>query len=63
MKRILLKLSGEALAGQGDFGIDPDVVGRIAREIQAVADSGVQVSVVLGGGNLFRIKCHWWCLI
>ncbi len=54
MKRILLKLSGEALAGQGDFGIDPAVVGRIAREIQGVADNGVQVSVVLGGGNLFR---------
>jgi len=54
MKRILLKLSGEALAGQGDFGIDPAVVGRIAQEIQVIAESGVQVSVVLGGGNLFR---------
>lgn len=54
MKRILLKLSGEALAGQGDFGIDPEIVGRIAREIQIVAEGGVQVAVVLGGGNLFR---------
>jgi len=54
MKRILLKLSGEALAGQEGFGIDPDVVGRIAREIEAVMRSGVEVAVVLGGGNLFR---------
>lgn len=54
MKRILLKLSGEALAGQGDFGIDPAVVGRIAREIQEIAQGGTQVAVVLGGGNLFR---------
>ena len=54
MKRILLKLSGEALAGQGDFGIDPVIVGRIAREIQEVAENGTQVAVVLGGGNLFR---------
>lgn len=54
MKRILLKLSGEALAGQGDFGIDPAIVRRIAEEIKSVVKTGVQVAVVLGGGNLFR---------
>ena len=54
MKRILLKLSGEALAGEGGFGIDPNAVDPIAREIEGVARSGVQVAIVLGAGNLFR---------
>jgi len=54
MKRILLKLSGEALAGEGGFGIDPGAVDSIAREIESVAKSGVEVAVVLGAGNLFR---------
>ena len=54
MKRILLKLSGEALAGEGGFGIDPRAVDSIAREIEGVANGGVQVAVVLGAGNLFR---------
>jgi uridylate kinase len=54
VKRILLKLSGEALAGQGDFGIDPSVVDQIGSEIANVVRGGVQVAVVLGGGNLFR---------
>ncbi len=54
MKRILLKLSGEALAGEGGFGIDPGAVDSIAREIESVARSGVEVAVVLGAGNLFR---------
>ena len=54
MKRILLKLSGEALAGEGGFGIDPAAVDSIAREIESVARSGVEVAVVLGAGNLFR---------
>ena len=51
---MLLKLSGEALSGELDFGIDPKVVLRIAEEIGQVREEGVQVAVVLGGGNLFR---------
>jgi uridylate kinase len=53
-KRILLKLSGEALLGRQDFGIDPDVLSRMAEEVRDVAALGVQVGVVLGGGNIFR---------
>ncbi|MHB1201984.1 MAG: UMP kinase [Acidithiobacillus sp.] len=52
--RILLKLSGEALMGEGTYGVDRDVVHRIACEIKEVNDAGVQVSVVIGGGNIFR---------
>lgn len=52
--RILLKLSGEALQGKEGFGIDPLVLDRIAAEVKAVSDLGVQVAVVVGGGNLFR---------
>lgn len=52
--RYLLKLSGEALAGEADFGIDPDVMRRIGREIVATQQRGVEFGVVLGGGNLFR---------
>jgi len=53
-KRILLKLSGEALMGAESFGIDPSVLDRIAAEIKIVLDSGIQVGLVIGGGNLFR---------
>jgi uridylate kinase len=53
-KRILLKLSGEALMGGADYGIDPPVIARLAREIDAVRQAGVQVGVVIGGGNIFR---------
>ena len=53
-KRILLKLSGEALMGESSFGIDADVVARIAGEIHEVHDLGVEVAIVLGGGNIFR---------
>ena len=52
-KRVLLKLSGEVFGG-GKVGVDPDVVEKVAREIQAVAASGVQIAVVTGGGNFFR---------
>jgi uridylate kinase len=52
--RVLLKLSGEALAGGGGLGVDPDVVARIATEIAAAVRMGVQVAVVVGGGNYFR---------
>ena len=53
-RRILLKLSGEALMGREDYGIDPEVLFRLAREIQEVNRAGVQVGVVIGGGNIFR---------
>ncbi len=53
-KRILLKLSGEALMGTEDYGIDPKVLHRLAREIAEVQQVGVQVGVVIGGGNIFR---------
>lgn len=53
-KRILLKLSGEALMGSGDYGIDPDMITRVAGEIKNVVALGVQVGVVIGGGNIFR---------
>lgn len=53
-KRILLKLSGEALMGEGDYGIEPSVIGRIAGEIKEVVSLGVQVGLVIGGGNIFR---------
>jgi len=53
-KRIMLKLSGEALAGQQGYGIDPDIIMGIAREIRGVVDLGVQLSIVIGGGNIFR---------
>ncbi|SEI51124.1 uridylate kinase [Allopseudospirillum japonicum] len=53
-KRILLKLSGEALMGDQDFGIDPKVLDRMALEIGQLVGIGVQVGLVIGGGNLFR---------
>lgn len=53
-QRILLKLSGEALMGDQDFGISPEVTNFLAREIKAVVDIGVQVALVVGGGNIFR---------
>lgn len=52
--RILLKLSGEALAGQQGYGIDPEVISGIALEIKGVVALGVQVALVIGGGNIFR---------
>jgi uridylate kinase len=52
--RILVKLSGEALLGSGDYGIDPAVLKRIAGELQDIVQMGVQVAVVIGGGNIFR---------
>jgi uridylate kinase len=53
-KRILLKISGEILTGKGNFGIDPKVMQQIAREIQEVKSLGVEVAIVIGGGNIFR---------
>ena len=53
-KRILLKLSGEALMGDFDYGIDPKVINRIASEVSQVKDLGIQIALVIGGGNIFR---------
>ncbi|MDH3978468.1 MAG: UMP kinase [Gammaproteobacteria bacterium] len=53
-KRILLKLSGEALLGSGDYGIDPAVLQRLAAEVLEIQSRGVEVGVVIGGGNIFR---------
>ncbi|WP_227369061.1 UMP kinase [Halomonas sp. M20] len=53
-KRILLKLSGEALTGDAEFGIDPKVLDRMALEIGQLVGIGVQIGIVIGGGNLFR---------
>jgi uridylate kinase len=54
VRRVLLKLSGEALAGEAGFGVDPAVVARLCRDIAQVSAAGVEVGLVLGGGNLFR---------
>ena len=53
-RRVVLKLSGEALAGRQGYGMEPETLGRIAAEIREVVDLGVQVAVVIGGGNIFR---------
>ena len=53
-KRVLLKLSGEALAGEEKHGIDPDVVGAICDQIKTIVEMGVEVSIVVGGGNFWR---------
>ena len=53
-RRILLKLSGEALGGHKDFGVDFDVVRKIARQVERVHDMGVEIALVVGGGNIFR---------
>jgi uridylate kinase len=54
--RVLLKLSGEALMGMSDYGIDPPVIRRVAQDVLALHEVGVQVAVVIGGGNIFRGK-------
>lgn len=55
-KRVLLKLSGEALMGDQSYGIDPDILARVADEIRQIIEAGVQVGVVIGAGNIFRGK-------
>ena len=52
--RVLLKLSGESLMGEQHYGIDPGRLGEYARQIKEAADRGVQVAIVIGGGNIFR---------
>jgi len=53
-KRVLIKMSGEALMGRRSFGVDPDVVSEIALEIKEASELGVQIGIVVGGGNIFR---------
>ena len=53
-KRILLKISGEVLMGEQAFGIDPSTVAELAREVKAAKDSGLEICLVIGGGNIFR---------
>ncbi|MFN5334004.1 MAG: UMP kinase [Bacteroidota bacterium] len=53
-KRILLKLSGESLMGEDNFGMDPKVIAQYAQDIKEITDLGVQVAVVIGGGNIYR---------
>ena len=53
-KRVLLKLSGESLGGKAGVGLDPEMMQQYAKEIAAVASKGVQVAIVIGGGNIFR---------
>src|SRR5437899_12980958 len=53
-RRIVLKLSGEALAGSQGYGIDPLVLDRVASEVRDVSALGVQIAIVIGGGNIFR---------
>ena len=53
-KRILLKLSGEALMGQNSYGIDPKRIKEYAQEIKQLHQEGVEIAIVIGGGNIFR---------
>ena len=53
-KRVIIKISGEALGGDNGFGLNPDIIGRIADDIIAVKNAGVQVGIVVGGGNFWR---------
>jgi len=54
LKRILLKLSGEALMGDSEFGINPDVLKRVADEVEMLRSSNIEIAMVIGGGNIFR---------
>ena len=53
-KRVLLKMSGEVLMGKHEFGLDPDTINRVARDIKDVRDTGIEVCIVVGAGNIFR---------
>jgi uridylate kinase len=54
VKRVLLKLSGEVLMGEAQYGLDPGTVEQLAREVKAAKDSGLEICLVIGGGNIFR---------
>ena len=68
MKRVLLKLSGEALAGPKKTGFDEATVLAVAKQIKAISDEGVQIGIVIGGGNFWRgrtsetIDRNMWCI-
>ncbi|MDG1098176.1 MAG: UMP kinase, partial [Bacteroidia bacterium] len=53
-KRILLKLSGESLLGKQEYGLDPEMLQLYARDVKEVVDQGLEVAIVIGGGNIFR---------
>jgi uridylate kinase len=53
-RRVLLKLSGEALMGDEDYGIDPKVIGRLAEEVMEAREAGAEIALVIGGGNIVR---------
>jgi uridylate kinase len=53
-RRILLKLSGEALMGKAEFGVDPEIIERISDEVKSLVNAGIEVAIVIGGGNIFR---------
>ena len=53
-KKVLVKISGEALMGEQDYGISPDMLKYVAKEVRSICDLGVQVAIVVGGGNIFR---------
>src|SRR4030095_8599249 len=53
-KRVLLKLSGESLMGDKNFGLDPGVIEQYAQDIKSITELGVQVAIVIGGGNIYR---------
>src|SRR5699024_8384154 len=53
-KRVILKISGEALAGEKGFGIDPNIIQDIAQEIKEVYDLGIELAIIVGGGNIWR---------
>ena len=53
-KRVLLKLSGEALQGDGDWGVDYDLLAGISRQVREVRELGVEIALVIGGGNMIR---------
>ena len=53
-RRVLLKLSGEVLAGEQDFGIDPVKANYLAEEVQSIRESGVEIGLIIGAGNIFR---------
>src|SRR4051794_38106625 len=55
-KRVVIKLSGEALAGEAGFGLSPEIIKSVAEQVKEVVDLGVEVAVVVGGGNIWRGK-------
>ena len=59
MKRVILKLSGEALAGEQKSGYDDALIADIARQVKAIIDKGIDVGVVIGGGNYWRASRKW----